>query len=214
MPRQETEVEKKRLERLVEVVERLKGNGYSQREIAAQLDVPPQYLSDVKTGQRTLTAQFARRMAEAFRVNYAWLMEGEGSAGLPVAEQVTGTASRLLGLPVLIAPIEGDPRKSTSWDGSVMEISGAAAARAAWATHPYVLRLDKDDFTGRLKKGDMVLVSQNREHASEVGVLKRHGRLELARRGTDGTWKTLAKGQNRKDPDIISVCVAIVWAPL
>lgn len=214
MPVQDANSKESREERVRELFDGLRSMHMSQKEIAAQLNVPPQYLSDVKTGRRPLTGQFAQRIADVFRVNYSWLMKGQGSAGIPVAEKISSTTSRLLGLPVLSSPVEGDPHKSKSWDGSLIEISGAAAARAAWATQPYVLRLDKNDFAGRLKKGDMVLVSQDRERAPEVAILKHQSRLELARRGADGTWKTLVKGQTRKDPDIIGACVVIVWAPL
>ena len=147
--------EQLRCSRLGAVLARLADQGITQRQAAVELNVPPQYLSDVKNGHRSFTEQFARRIAERCGVSFVWLMSGEGAMGTPRlnAGGVSQTDALLL-LPVLSKPTSGDPTESSAWDGSTIALSAAAVAMAARALRPYVLRVANDDVNGRLQQHD------------------------------------------------------------
>ena len=82
-------------------------------------------------------------------------------------------------LPILSELIQGKPEDSPVWDGSRVEVSGIAAARAQRATQPYVLRSPIEDKLGRIKKNDLLLIDQHRGD----GMLRaRIGRPERDRR--------------------------------
>ena len=65
--------------RLKQVFADLADRGITQRHAAIELNVPPQYLSDVKNGHRSLTEPFARRIAEVYGVSFVWLVSGQGT---------------------------------------------------------------------------------------------------------------------------------------
>ena len=99
------------------------------------------------------------------------------------------------------------------WDGSLFEVSGAAAAGRAH--QPYLLRLDADDRDGRLRAGDLILIFQEPSDRTEIGVIRLPGRLVLARRLASAGWRNLATGRRlagKVEP--VGCCIAIVWAPL
>ncbi len=118
-------------------------------------------------------------------------------------------------LPVLTDLTEGKPTESKAWDGSRLNISGASAAASARATCPYVLRLASNDVDGRLRKRDLVLVSQDTTGSFEIAVVKHRGRLALARRDANAEWKLLTTGQTLPEKiRPVGKCLGIVWAPL
>jgi len=57
-----------RTARLAQLLEQLAARGVKQREVAFELNLPTQYLSDLKHGRRPVSEPFARRFAEAMGV--------------------------------------------------------------------------------------------------------------------------------------------------
>jgi hypothetical protein len=177
-------------------------------------------LSDGRCGRRGLTELFARRLGGEFGVDYQWLMGGKGPKDAiplrgPAAGRAEPRASGLLTLPVLPAPLEGEPQDAPLWDGSLVELTGAAAAAAGRARRPYVLRLDADDRDGRLRAGDLILISQESSDKAEIGVIRLQGRLALARRLASAGWRNLTTGRRltgKVEP--VGCRIAIVWASL
>ena len=206
--------------RLQELLDTLSAEGVTQQQVAIRAGVPPQYLSDVRCGRRDLTELFARRLGEEFDVDYQWLLGVKGPTdAFPPKGSVAGRAEPRAGghlmLPVLHALAEGEPRDSPLWDGSLFEVGGAAAAAAGRARQPYVLRLDADDRDGRLRAGDLVLISQGPSEKAELGVIRFQGRLVLARRAKSAGWHDLATGEILDGKvEMIGCCRAIVWALL
>ena len=134
-------------------------------------------------------------------MDYQWLLGVKGPMDAvppkgPVAGRAEGRADGFLMLPVLHALVEGEPRDSPLWDGSLFEVGGAAAAAAGRARQPYVLRVNADDREGRLRAGDLVVISQVPSDKAELGVIRFQGRLLLARRLRSAGWHDLATGRS------------------
>jgi hypothetical protein len=203
-----------RTTRLAQVLEQLAALGVKQREVALELNVPTQYLSDLRHGRRTLSKQFARRLADVYRVSAVWLLHGEGTSDLPnLAAAPVPTAGACL-LPVLSAPDHGDPRHSLHWDGGLVSLSGAAAAAAERAKLPFVLRIGADIPSGRLKKNDLVLCSQEPRDDAGIIIVCAKAKAMLAQAAGKARYKTLAKGSSIPGAEPIGYCIGIVWAQL
>ena len=203
-------------QRLGELLALLDSEGVSQREVAARANVPPQYLSDVKGGRRTMTELFARRLGEEFGVDYVWLLGHTRSMEPP---RVTGGArasgSSRLWLPVFSELIEGKPQGCPNFDGSAIEVAGAAAAQTCAAHQPYVLRLGVNDRHSRLVKGDLVLISQAVNEEAEIQVVKIGSKRLLARRKGKSSWEPVAPARPvSREATAIGHCLGIVWASL
>ncbi len=164
-----------------------------------------------------MTDTFARHFAQVYGIHTPWLLTGEGDA--PQLKFGGGGAARatVLLLPVLNTPHVGDPRTAPTWDGSLVEISGRAAAAAAAAKHPYVLRAADDAQCGRIQRDDLLLIDQTsletqREDVLAIVLYQRRPRL--ARRGANG-W-ICAKSGHVLGPaaNCVGLCVGIVWGPL
>jgi transcriptional regulator with XRE-family HTH domain len=202
-----------RQQRLAYTLSRLIERGQTQRQIASALNVPPQYLSDVKNGHRTITEPFLRRIAEVYRVSFDWLMDGEGPESVPQFDAAHGTATSGVILPVLTVPAEGDPGISSDWDGSQIIVAGAPAVIASRAKWPYVLRYEGEDGTRRLANGDLLLITEAGEAPSELMIVKAGRTLRLARHD-QGQWYSLdANPRVLKRLKLVGAVRGIVWAP-
>jgi transcriptional regulator with XRE-family HTH domain len=206
-----------RLEKLLAVLEE---QGISQREVAKRLTVPASYLSDVKNGRRPVTELLAGRFHKEYGVEPHWLLGSAGSMDVPpLAVAPANGDSRRAWLPVFVKPISGDPTQNADWDGSCVELAGVAAVRVLFADRPYVLRLGVDDRAGRLRRGDLVLISQAVEDAAQIQVLKtsgKSGKMFLARRDAEGGWQRLSHIDDQivGEPLVVGHCLGVVWSKL
>jgi transcriptional regulator with XRE-family HTH domain len=208
------EVPQQRLAILLQALEQQQG--LSQGEIALRLKVPRQYLSDVKTGRRGLSELFARRFQEEFGVDHLWLLGQRGSMEIPRLDRGAATldARRML-LPVFVHPIAGDPHSNSAWDGSVVEVAGVAAARVLLADHPYVLRFGADDLQHRLRRSDLLLISQAIKKDAEIQILKAGRKMFLARLNPAGSWEPLnPQNSLHGKPSVHGHCLGILWGAL
>lgn len=202
-------------QRLNELLTDLLAQGLTQTQIAARAAIPPQYLSDIKRGERPLTELVARRLGEEFDCDYAWLLGASDTMEKPTPRSRMGAAGNVVSLPMFPFPIAGDPRQHAAWKGTWIEVAGAAARRIDSATHPYVLEFERDDVLGRLRPGDLVLMSQSPNPDAEIHVVCYRKKYFLARAGEAGGWRRVADGNELPD-DCPSVghCLGIVWAAL
>jgi transcriptional regulator with XRE-family HTH domain len=198
--------------RLAELLRRLDEQGMRQAEVARRANVPPQYLSDVKTERREMSELFARRLGEEFGCNYQWLLgEDDGPERVVLTPPISKAK---VWLPMIGEAIAGDPREHPRWSGAYVEVCGMAAAKAAQAEQPYVLQLGHDDREGRLKKGDLVLVSQTIAESHELNVV-RSGKTILLARKKGAKWLRVAAGKPlRGHCDVTGHCLGMVWAAL
>lgn len=201
--------------RLAGLLERLAIRGFSQNEAAAKAGLPPQYLSDIKCGRRSMTELVARRLGEVFDVNYEWLTGEADSPSVVAAVGSMGSSSQAW-LPLFSYPIQGDPRSHPKWDGTGIEIAGPAVAKLALAELPYVLKFGRADVDRRLQHGDLILISQAVNPRAEISIVRNGRGSYLARRNPDGSWRRTAP----KEADLpatcleIGHCVGIVWSSL
>lgn len=203
-----------RAERLDAILRRLTKEGMTQRSVAAELNVPPNYLSDLRHGRRVITDQFCRTFAQVFQVRCAWLADGEGPESVPQLTTPPSSQGNLL-LPVLQQPHVGDPEQCPSWDGSRVEVAGAAAAAAARAITPYLLRLSQTDGRNRLQPGDLLLVSQENDAQHEIAIARHRGTFVVVRQDSDGQRLSLANDKPLSGKiEIVGQCLGLVWAKL
>lgn len=206
-----------RSNRLAQLLDKISAQGFSQRQVAMELNVPPQYLSDLRHARRHMTEAFARRFAEAYNVSINWLLTGQGSEeSLQVVQAGAGGTGGTYCLPVLNAPCIGDPRHSRAWDGSTIVVAGAAAAAVERARLPYVLRMGGHDTTGRFQQHDLVLCSQDIRSDSSFALVRLSGEeICVARQDDQGQFKIPGKRESLlRSMEILGHCVGIIWAPL
>lgn len=202
-------------ERFNDVLRRLQAQGLTQTQIAAKAGIAPQYLSDIKRGKRPVTELIARRLGDEFDFNYRWLLGISDTMEIMKKPSTTGTADSTVSLPLLPCPIEGEPRQNQYWKGVCVEVSGFAAGRIGLARYPYVLQFGHDDHQGRLKKNDLILISQAPNPKAEIQVVHSGKKYFLARANPDGSWIRLERGKTLiSDCPATGHCLGIVWAPL
>jgi transcriptional regulator with XRE-family HTH domain len=212
-PSQPQNLSRTRLEKLLGLLEQ---QGLTQQEVASRAKLPPQYLSDMKQGRRPITELVARRLGDAFDINYQWLLGTSNHMEPPESRSGYSSAARASGawLPLVSFPIEGEPRAHPAWDGAMVEISGAAADKLLLAKLPYALRFGNDDIHGRLRKDDIVLISQAPSPEAEIFVVRWKKKLFLARQ-RDASWERVAKGRSLPgNCTVAGHCVGIIWASL
>src|SRR5258708_7835113 len=105
-----------------QLAEELKTLGMSAAELARNLDVPTNRITQIVNGQRAITGDTALRLAHFFGTSPEFWLNLQNLYELRIAEQQTGRS--ILTLPTLkpSAPI---PRKKYN----VRKLSGAAAPR-------------------------------------------------------------------------------------
>lgn len=206
-------VRQQRLEKLLQLLSR---KGHSQNQVAQRVGVPASYLSDVKSGGRPMSELFARRLAGEFRLDYRWLLGDVGTMeSLELGQELANEESTSIWLPLFQHLVQGRPRSLPDWDGACVEVCGAAAARARTAVDPYVLHFVADDHGGRLRKHDLLLISQALDELAEIHVIRIRRGMYLARKSPAGQWERLAEpGPIRDKVEVVGHGLGIVWGPL
>jgi transcriptional regulator with XRE-family HTH domain len=200
--------------RLKEILAELTQQGLTQQQIAERINMPSQFLSNLKNGHRPLTELVARRIGAVFQINYEWLL---GIADEKLSPMVSTEASsgNMDMAPLFDEPIEGQPRSHTLWEGALLELSGAAAARFRNSVDGYVLRCPVNDSENRIHQGDLLLVSQEHSPDASIQVVRYRKRLVLARCSDDEQHLRLPDAYPLGGRcDVVGVCVGVVWAPL
>lgn len=215
MPESNSELTRQRFQQLLnDLAER----GLTQREIAERVNIPPQYVSNLKTGHREMKELVARRFGTVFGYNYEWLLGNSDKRNAPtIASTIAPTPTESLSrkFPALDLLIEGDPQANERWDGTFAELSGAAAVRVRSCRTPYVLKCTIDDLQGRIRQRDLLLISQEAREDAEIHVVRHRKRLVLARAGAEGRYQRVSDGQElAAECTVVAHCVGIVWASL
>jgi hypothetical protein len=188
--------------------------GLTQQQVAAGAMLNPQYLSDLKHGRRTLTELAARRLGEKYEVNHDWLL------GLSASREPTGFSSAFASghtrwVPVFPHPVQGEPQSISDWDGTSVEVVGAAAAQVSHAIWPYAVRFNGTDSRGRLREGDLILITQAVSADAELSVVRHRGRQYIARRLEGGNWERVANGDELPgEAAVCGHCLGIIWGSL
>ena len=179
------------IQRLHEFLEALSREGYTQTQIATQAGLPPQYLSDIKRGRRPMTELLARRLETGWKASFQWLMGRSSCPDHPSPSSASASSEDEL-LPLFQHPIDGDPQTHPKWKGNFVRVPDTALAKLSFASRPYVLEFQRKDREGRLRKGDMILMSQQPNDRAAIQVVRHRKKSFLARQTKDGHWSRVA----------------------
>lgn len=203
------------LQRLKHLLERQRQRGFTQVQIAAKAGLPPQYLSDIKRGRRPMTELVARRLGEECGVSFQWLLGISDAMDCRPLPSALTSSSHSVWLPLFPHPIEGEPRVHPRWNGAGMEVAGAIASKLILLKHPYLLQFEHNDLRGRIRAGDLIVISQQSSSTAEIHVVRFRKKSFLARVNRNGSWTRVANGDVLpKDAPVTGHCVGIVWSPL
>ena len=204
----------RRAERLGTILGQLRDAGLKQSLVANELNIPSNYLSDLKNQQRAITEPFARALSSQFGVSFTWLWTGQGKAQTPKIRTEGTRPEHSVMLPILLQLHAGAPREGETWDGSLLPLAGRSAEEASNATLPYILRVSAADATVGLSENALILISQGKSKSSGMAVVRSRGSLMLARED-GGRWVAVRKGKRISEKaELVGYALGIVWAPL
>jgi hypothetical protein len=79
--------------------------------------------------------------------------------------------------------------------------------------HPYVLEFGHTSPERRVRRGDLLLMSQRSNSEALIVVVKQGTKLVLAERNELGQWMRLANGEPlASEPASVGFCCGMVWA--
>lgn len=215
--------------------------GMNQTTLARQIGVSPQILTDIKAGRRRFTPAMAESIMALFahEGGAGWLAETlqdiviqSATAGMRRSSDIgTMTSGEVpvsgIRLPVLGALCWGDPQALVTNPERTTLIPEALVPLIGEKYFSYVLALDYDDFAGRLRAGDQLLIVQDVRVIKEIMVVACRGRLRLARNAScvnDGAeadiadikkhWLALDTGKMLEVDSFVGVAMGIVVAML
>lgn len=179
--------------------------GLTGREIAKLSGTRPQYISDIKRRQRPLSQEMFMRTLLGLFGDYKWLISGD----LPTDTQriislypyISDPDNPTLPLPVFQRPFMGPKMTVDDWDGSFICVASPVKEQAKAMRDPYILHLPFNDKTGRLKKGDYLLVNQTESADSSYVLIKSGWGVKLVRRVGNG-FEDVENGDHRFDGDV------------
>lgn len=218
--------------------------GITQTMLAQIIGVSIQAVTDMKAGRRRFTPAMADKLLDAF-INETWagwladVLQPFADplalvAALSKAKVIIGTpppgshhpppqqSVAITEVPVLHVPWSGPLPAPGACIAGKIALPQWAMALAARAAHPYVLELVADDYAGRLRAGDQVLVVQDVWPDKEIMIVKAEGGLRLARNSTFGgvresatfQWIALDSGVPLELVSPVATVVGIVMAKL
>lgn len=196
----------KNRERLTNIYASMIGSiGLTGREIARLSGTRPQYISDIKRRQRPLSHEMFMRTLLGLFGEYKWLITGD----LPTDTQriialypfIREYDSATMALPVLQRPFMGPKMTADDWDGKFICVTSPVREQAKSMRNPYILHLPFNDKSGRLKKGDYLLVDQTESIDSSFVLIKSGWGVKLVRKAGD-SYEDVESGENRTDSDV------------
>lgn len=178
--------------------------GLTGREIAKLSGTRPQYISDIKRRQRPLSHEMFMRTLLGLYGDYKWLISGD----LPTDTQriislypyISNPDGATLPLPVFQRPFMGPKMTMDDWDGNFLCVTTPVKETARGMRNPYVLHLPFNDKSGRLKKGDYLLVNQTETGESSYVLIKSGWGVKLVRWVGDG-YEDVENGEHRFEAD-------------
>ncbi len=197
----------------------LKTIGISGREIARLSGTRPQYISDIKRRHRSLSSNMFMRTLNGLFGRYQWLITGDLMVDtkhiIALYPSISETDGELYTLPVLSQPFVGPRMRVEGWDGSFIRVSSKAAVMAKSLVKPYVLDLPFDEYGGRFRKGDYLLVEQSDRAHAKFQLIKCGWGIKLVQRGEDAFIDAgMGKGAYPLDSEVAGSVVMLLYATL
>ena len=161
------------------------------REIARLSGTRSQYISDIKRRQRPLSNEMYSRILAGLFGKYKWLMCGDFALDtahiIALFPFIREPGDSCMALPVLQRPFVGPTMASGDWDGTFFQVAPPIREQAEAMHEPYILHLPFNDRTGRLRRGDYLLIDQRRTGALSHCLLVKSGwGVRLIRKNGDG----------------------------
>lgn len=212
--------------------------GISQTAIAKILGISVQALTDMKGGRRVFTPAMAEKLLEHYKNEpwIGWLVNELKDLAAPKenllpslpdsdvlpADTVVYNADikPRPTIPLLKTPLLGVHSPEDEYCERYIELPEWATPLISIDSNPYVLEIATDDYSGRLRAGDCVLVLQIVIPNKEVMIVEQTGCLRLARnplfanvaeKDTAG-WIALDSGVMLKNATPVSTVAGIVMA--
>lgn len=136
---------------------------------------------------------------------YKWLISGDLALDTqriitlyPYIANPEGPSSPL---PVFRRPFLGPKMTMEDWDGAFMCVTSPIKDRVRGMHAPYILHLPFNDHSGRLRKGDYLLVEQAASVDASYVLIKSGWGVKLARRLEDGGFEDVESGERRADSE-------------
>jgi len=212
--------------------------GISQTSVAKTLGISVQALTDMKGGRRVFTPAMAEKLLDHYKNEpwAGWLVNESKDlaapkenllSSLPDSEILPADTVIYNGdikprptIPLLKTPLLGAHSPEDEHCERYVELPEWAAPLITVDSNPYVLELATDDYSGRLRAGDCVLVLQTVISNKEVLVVEQAGCLRLARNPLfsdvaekeNAGWIALDSGVMLKNATPVSTVVGIVMA--
>lgn len=205
--------------------------GVRQAKIAADMGISPQALTDIKAGRRRFTPKLGEKLlqANAGEPWAGWLAEqlaqlavepGKVDNVTPISDKAR-TPALSFHIPLLHAPFFGDPQESPTRDDFV-DLPRWARKLVSASDRPYALELATDDYMGRLRAGDLLLVAQAVWPGKEIMVVEcaaglrvaRSDIFDVVRKSGSRQWLALDSGEPIPDAVPIATVAGILMAIL
>jgi hypothetical protein len=210
--------------------------GLHYATIASLCGLKRQNITDLRKGRRKFTREMADRLLSA-RPDEPWvawlkpLLEfyfaqpepekaEKAMAALGQSLPNSPPHSSIVRLPLLQAPVLGDPSAAAAFSGEYVPITDTVLGLADRLYAPYILQIQYDDYARRLRAGDWVLILQTLEYEKEIMVVSCGGRLSLARRlsmspeqeAPEPEWLALESGNPLANASPVACVACIVLA--
>lgn len=214
------EPKEKSLERLASIYTGMISSiGLTGQKIAELSGTRPQYISDIKRRRRPLSREMFMRTLLGLFGSHKWLISGDLKTDtqriIALYPYISKPESANYPLPVLQRPFLGPKMGTEDWDGSFVCVTSPVKERARVLRDPYILHLPFDDKSGRLKKGDHLLIDQTDSAEGSYVLIKSGWGVKLVRR-EGGSFLDVETGEQKfaQDSQIIGVALMLLMGDL
>lgn len=174
--------------------------GLTGQRIAELSGTRPQYISDIKRRRRPLSRDMFMRTLLGLYGPHKWLISGDLKIDtkriVSLYPYISNPESETYPLPVLQRPFMGPKMTCDDWDGGFVCVTAPLKDRARKMQNPYILHLPFNDKSGRLCKGDYLLIDQIDSRTSEYVLIKTGWGVKLVKKSGD-SFEDVESGEHK-----------------
>lgn len=178
--------------------------GLTGQRIAELSGTRPQYISDIKRRRRPLSRDMFMRTLLGLYGAQKWLISGDLKLDtkriIALYPYISNPESETYPLPVLQRPFMGPKMTADDWDGNFICVTSPLMERAKKMRNPYILHLPFNDKSGRLCKGDYLLIDQTDAKSSGYVLIKTGWGVKLVKRAGE-TFEDVESGEHKFESD-------------
>ena len=184
--------------------EMLNSIGLTGQKIAELSGTRPQYISDIKRRRRPLSRDMFLRTLTGLFGEHNWLISGDLNLDtqriVALYPYISNPANDVYPLPVLQRPFMGPNMSVDDWDGKFICVASPIREAVKKMRDPYILHLPFNDKSGRLRKGDFLLINQVDAKESNYVLIKTGWGVKLVRKVGEG-FEDVESGEHKFDSD-------------